>query len=173
MPETRIDHIDEQPDVACHHSTSGCVDRRWLLRGGVGLAAGAALVACGDGGGASSTDSDDTDTDDPGDSGDAGAEDPAGAAGPLAATGDIPVGGGAIFSDSEVVVTQPAEGDFKAFSSVCTHQGCQVTEVTETINCPCHGSTFSIEDGSPTGGPAPSALEELQINVEGDQISLV
>ncbi len=44
----------------------------------------------------------------------------------LAKTGDIPEGGGKVFADQGVVVTQPASGEFKAFSAMCTHQGCAV-----------------------------------------------
>jgi Rieske Fe-S protein len=93
-------------------------------------------------------------------------------AGGIATTSDVPVGSGVIIADSEVVITQPTDGDFKAFTAVCTHAGCTVGEVADTINCPCHGSTFSIEDGSPTGGPASSPLQEIPISVDGDQISL-
>ncbi|MDP3893778.1 Rieske (2Fe-2S) protein [Nocardioides sp.] len=92
--------------------------------------------------------------------------------GGLAATGDIPVGGGTIFADEQVVVTQPAAGDFKAFTAVCTHQGCLVSKVTETIDCTCHGSSFSIDDGSVAGGPATAPLAEVGITVDGDQIAL-
>ena len=90
----------------------------------------------------------------------------------IVATTEVPVGSGIVVSDSQVVITQPTQGEFKAFSVTCTHAGCPVNEVTETINCPCHGSTFSITDGSPTGGPAPSPLDEVAISVVGDQISL-
>ena len=91
----------------------------------------------------------------------------------LTSTSDIEVGGGSIFADAEVVVTQPTEGEFKAFSAVCTHQGCLVASVSDgTINCDCHGSKFSIETGEPEGGPATSALGEVQISVSGDQISV-
>ena len=91
----------------------------------------------------------------------------------LASTADIEVGGGTIFADEQVVVTQPSEGEFKAFNSTCTHQGCQVESVSDgSINCPCHGSSFSIEDGSPQGGPASSPLEEVAITVDGDSIVL-
>lgn len=90
----------------------------------------------------------------------------------IAATTEVPVGSGIVVGDSQVVITQPTQGEFKAFSITCTHAGCPVNEVTETINCPCHGSTFSITDGSPTGGPAPSPLDEVAISVDGDQISL-
>ena len=91
----------------------------------------------------------------------------------LTSTSDIEVGGGAIFADEEVVITQPSEGEFKAFSAVCTHQGCLVSSVSDgTINCACHGSTFSVETGEPESGPAGSALGEVKIAVTGDQISL-
>ena len=96
-----------------------------------------------------------------------------GGGGDLASTSDIEVGGGTIFADEQVVVTQPSEGEFKAFNTTCTHQGCPVQSVSDgTINCTCHGSTFSIEDGSPQGGPATSPLEEVAISVEGDSIVL-
>jgi len=88
-------------------------------------------------------------------------------------TGDIAVGGGAVYADQDVVVTQPTEGTFKAFDATCTHQGCQVGDVSEgTIHCPCHNSRFSIEDGSPQSGPAKSSLKEVAITVSGDKIEL-
>ncbi|MCY7342846.1 MAG: Rieske (2Fe-2S) protein [Pseudonocardia sp.] len=93
--------------------------------------------------------------------------------GGLAVTSDIPVGGGIILAAEKVVITQPTKGDFKAFSSTCTHQGCAVSTVEDgEIGCECHGSTFSVEDGSPTGGPASDPLAEMDITVDGDTISM-
>lgn len=89
------------------------------------------------------------------------------------ATSDVPVEGGVILADELIVVTQPSEGEFKAFSAVCTHQGCPVQSVSEgTINCDCHGSKFSIEDGSVVKGPATSALESKSVSVDGDQVTV-
>ncbi|ARX82478.1 iron sulfur protein [Streptomyces alboflavus] len=91
----------------------------------------------------------------------------------LARTSDIPVGGGKVFKDEKVVVTQPAEGDFKAFSAVCTHSGCTVRDVDDgTVNCPCHGSRFRVADGSVAGGPAPRPLPPRGIDVTGNSIRL-
>jgi Rieske Fe-S protein len=91
----------------------------------------------------------------------------------LASTSDIEVGGGAIYADAEVVITQPTAGDYKCFSAVCTHQGCLVSEVTDgEIVCTCHGSHFSISTGEPDSGPATSPLAEKKITVDGDSISL-
>jgi Rieske Fe-S protein len=67
----------------------------------------------------------------------------------LVDTADVAVGGGVILEEEGIVITQPAQGEWRGFSSVCTHQGCTVASVAEgTINCDCHGSKFSIEDGS-------------------------
>ncbi len=94
--------------------------------------------------------------------------------GPLAPTTDIPVGSGTIFTDQKVVVTQPSEGEFQGFSAVCTHSGCIVATITEsTINCSCHGSKFSIVDGSVQGGPAPAPLPAVELSVEGGEIRIV
>jgi Rieske Fe-S protein len=93
------------------------------------------------------------------------------AAAGFAAVADIPVGGGAVFPDEGVVVTQPTAGDFKGFDIQCTHAGCPVSEVTSTINCPCHGSRFSLTDGAPERGPASEPLGSVELSVQGDQIS--
>ncbi|MEW2446718.1 Rieske (2Fe-2S) protein [Streptomyces parvulus] len=91
----------------------------------------------------------------------------------LAATADIPEGGGMVFADQKVVVTQPSAGEFKAFSATCTHQGCAVKSVSDgVINCPCHNSNFSITDGSVQSGPAPKPLPAVRITVSGDSIQL-
>jgi Rieske Fe-S protein len=91
----------------------------------------------------------------------------------LAKTADVPVGGGLIVGNAQVVVTQPTAGTFKAFTSVCTHQQCQVANVEGgTINCTCHGSKFDINDGSVVSDPAPQPLAAKQIKVTGDSIQL-
>lgn len=98
---------------------------------------------------------------------------PAKAAGPIAATSDVPVGGCHVATEAKVVLTQPKAGDFKAFSAVCTHQGCPVSSSAEgVIPCNCHGSRFSIEDGSVVQGPATTGLAPVEISVDGESISL-
>jgi Rieske Fe-S protein len=91
----------------------------------------------------------------------------------LTETSAIPVGSGKIFTAQKVVVTQPSAGDFKAFSAVCTHQGCIVNQIAQgNIVCPCHGSQFSIKNGSVVAGPAPSPLPSRSITVTGSKITL-
>jgi Rieske Fe-S protein len=92
----------------------------------------------------------------------------------LAATGDIPVGGGKIFAAEKVVVTQPVKGSYRAFSAVCTHVGCLVSEIADgTIDCPCHGSEFRITDGAVVTGPAPAPLPKKKIKIESGQVVLL
>jgi Rieske Fe-S protein len=71
------------------------------------------------------------------------------------------------------VVTQPKKGEFKAFSAICTHQGCTVNKVADgTIDCPCHGSKYRITDASVVHGPAPRPLPAKKITVKGKSIFL-
>jgi nitrite reductase/ring-hydroxylating ferredoxin subunit len=145
------------------------LSRRGMLRGAaVGGLALPVLAACGGDEEPATTSPQPSDTG--GDTGDDAGGDAG--AGTLASTGDVPVGGGTILADEQVVITQPSGGDFKAFTAVCTHQGCVVATVADgTINCNCHGSKFSIQDGSVASGPATSPLKAVRITVDGDAIT--
>jgi Rieske Fe-S protein len=100
-----------------------------------------------------------------------GAQAPAAGGTVLGAASEVPVGGGKIFEDQAVVVTQPTAGTFRAFSAICTHQGCTVDSVAGgTINCPCHGSKFNVTDGSVAKGPAKKPLAAKQVSDEGGQL---
>lgn len=136
------------------------LNRRHTLTGAAAVAVAAPLLAaCADDGPVT---------------GEGGAGEDGGAEGgtTTVATRDVPEGGGVVLADDRVVVTQPEAGEFRAFSAVCTHQGCLVSGVSETIDCSCHGSRFSLSDGSPVNGPASSPLAEKEISVEGDTITL-
>ncbi|MET9323820.1 Rieske (2Fe-2S) protein [Streptomyces sp. NPDC003038] len=132
--------------------------RRTVLAASAAALAGSALTACGGGG-------EDEPSTEPG----TAANPPATAPKALTSTADVPVGGGRVFKEEKVVVTQPTEGSFRCFTAVCTHQGCLVNKVENgTIDCPCHGSKFQIADGAPTGGPATRPLAEKNITVAPD-----
>jgi Rieske Fe-S protein len=163
-------------EPSCTHCAGG-LSRRQLLRGGASVGAvvagGALLAACGSSSDASSNASS-SGTAPAG--GSSSTPPSAAAAAPrnaLAKTSDIPVDGGKIFAAEKVVVTQPTKGSFLAFSAVCTHAGCTVAQVSGgVISCPCHGSMFSIKDGSVQGGPAPSPLAAKKVDVSQGEITL-
>jgi Rieske Fe-S protein len=91
----------------------------------------------------------------------------------LGPASDVPVGGGRIYTSAQVVVTQPSHGEYKAFSAVCTHAECILDQVADgTIDCPCHGSRFSVKDGSVVTGPATEPLPAVQVSVSSGQISV-
>jgi Rieske Fe-S protein len=140
--------------------------RQHVIRGaGLVLTAGA-LAACGSGEEKPAADGGDSSA-----SAAASESAPAAAAdAAIAKTADVPVGSGVIVDD--VVITQPAAGEFKGFSSACTHKGCAVNKVADgTIDCPCHGSKFNL-DGTVANGPATEPLETKAIAVAGDSIVL-
>ena len=83
---------------------------------------------------------------------------------------DVSVGGGVIDGEADrpYVVTQPTEGEYRAFSAVCTHTGCTVGSVENNeIICPCHGSRFDAASGEVLGGPASGPLEQFTVSDEG------
>ncbi|GAB7180474.1 Rieske (2Fe-2S) protein [Kitasatospora sp. Ki12] len=85
----------------------------------------------------------------------------------------VPEGGGKVFREQKIVVTQPAAGQYKAFSAKCTHAGCIVDQVkNQQIQCPCHGSRFAIADGAVQDGPAPSPLPAYTVTVEGGNLKV-
>jgi Rieske Fe-S protein len=157
------------------------VSRRTVLGVTVAGAAGLLTAACG---GSSSPDP--AAGGDPTPSAGESSADSGGAAdssGGLVATSDVPVGSGVFVENGKIiahpgeqeqltaVVTQPTAGEFKAFSAVCTHMSCTVGEIKNgLIICPCHGSEYSIKDGSVTRGPAPKPLRSIAVKVDGDKV---
>lgn len=128
------------------------IGRRAVLCGCAGAAGAAVLAGCGAAGGATAA--------------------PADIRGRrLLPAADVPVGGGKLVSEAKVVVTQPSQGQFKAFSAVCPHQGCLTSKVAGgKIQCPCHGSEFGLADGAVGRGPAREALREYPVRVEGGTV---
>lgn len=91
----------------------------------------------------------------------------------LGAVSEVPVGGGKTFTlgEESILVTQPRSGEFRAFSAVCTHQGCIIMDViANEAQCNCHGAKFDGESGAVLGGPAQRALKSYTVAVENDRI---
>ncbi|WP_151082419.1 Rieske (2Fe-2S) protein [Nocardioides cynanchi] len=110
--------------------------------------------------------------------GQSGGKTPSGSSSTLLTTASaVPVGGGVILGQQNVVVTQPTQGQFEGFGATCTHAGCILASVSAgTINCGCHGSQFSIKDGSNVAGPLGSppgsvpALPRVAVKLQGKDI---
>jgi Rieske Fe-S protein len=159
--------------------TAGDASRRTVMSGIVGVGVGVPLlVACGSedsesSGGGSDGGSDGGGTDSGGGRTDSGGGGGSSASGAIGKTSEVPVGGAKIFKAEKVMVSQPNEGEFKAFSTVCTHQGCPITKLDgDEIECGCHGSRFMVADGSVAKGPATKALKELKATVTADNLTV-
>jgi|SRR5579872_2538804 len=95
----------------------------------------------------------------------------------LGKASEVPVGGAASFvdpfqNDAPGYVVQPKEGEFVAFSAICTHQGCtvQYARSVQQFQCPCHGSVYSALTGQVLRGPAPLPLPKIPIEERGGDI---
>jgi Rieske Fe-S protein len=164
-------HEDPHPGtVAAGPPPSGCL-RRQVLLGALGLGAVGVLSACGA--------SQSTAAPLPAAAGPATGSATPTAAAPAAGAANlgpataIPVKGGSVFDKDKVVITQPSAGVYKAFSAVCTHEQCTVGDVDGgTINCYCHGSKFSITDGSVVNGPADKPLATKTVTLTGGTLTV-
>ncbi len=140
--------------------------RRGVMCGLAGIGAAGALAACGTAESPSGSDATSGGTDSS-----TGGSTESGAATGIAATTDVPEGGGIVVE--ETVIVQPSADEFVAFSAVCPHQGAIVAapDADGNIICPRHQSTWTIE-GELEEGPAEVNLSEVAITVEDGQIFL-
>ncbi len=83
------------------------------------------------------------------------------------------------FTDTETgqqgVLVHLENGEFAAYSAVCTHQACTVAYRPEEkkLACPCHGSVFDPARGAAVeNGPANSPLPEVEIEVRAGEVFL-
>ena len=71
------------------------------------------------------------------------------------------------------VLVRLENGEFVAYSAVCTHQACTVGYQPETqkLACPCHGSVFDpARDAAVETGPARAPLPEIPVEVREGEV---
>ncbi|HEX6709228.1 MAG TPA: Rieske (2Fe-2S) protein [Rubrobacter sp.] len=164
------------------------ISRERFIRLGTALGVGAAaasLAACG--GGAASDSGGGSGGGKSGGGGSGGDYGGAGSGGgSRASSGAAKAGGAAIASESDVapgsavtfkdsgspaVLVHLKNGDFVAYSAICTHQGCTVAYKGGKLACPCHGSVYDPANGAEViAGPAPRPLPEIPVKVEGGEV---
>jgi Rieske Fe-S protein len=89
----------------------------------------------------------------------------------LASVDSIPDGGGTILHSPPIVLIRTGADQVHAFSAICTHQGCPVSQVkTGTIDCPCHGSQFDAATGHVVRGPATAPLPPIAVVVRAGEV---
>ncbi|MFE2068909.1 Rieske 2Fe-2S domain-containing protein [Streptomyces sp. NPDC059467] len=128
--------------------------RRTLLLGAaVAPVAGLGLAACSAPGGGASADATPTAPVD------------------LGAESELAKGGAKLYREHNVVVSRSADGDLKAYSTICTHAGCPINKLQgTTLVCPCHGSEFDAATGKVVRSPATEPLHELPVKAANGRI---
>jgi thiosulfate dehydrogenase [quinone] large subunit len=97
------------------------------------------------------------------------------AAQPLAAVGDVQVGGVLPVTGptgTAAFLVRVGERQFVAFDRTCTHAGCQVDVAADqkSFRCPCHSGQFDARTGAVLAGPPPRPLDQIPVKVSGDQV---
>ncbi|MEV7524590.1 Rieske (2Fe-2S) protein [Streptomyces sp. NPDC091371] len=89
----------------------------------------------------------------------------------LGAAAEVPVGGAKLYREKKLIVSCPAEGQYKAFSAQCTHAGCVLDKIEKGEgNCPCHGSRFDVNTGKVLKGPATDPLPAVPVKTENGKL---
>ncbi|NWJ45862.1 MAG: Rieske 2Fe-2S domain-containing protein [Chloroflexi bacterium] len=90
----------------------------------------------------------------------------------LGAIASLPVGGSLKFitpdTGDRAIVIHNSNGSVKAFSSICTHEGCEVTYYPnqQYLECPCHGARFDPNTGAVLRRPANRPLKAYNVSVD-------
>lgn len=75
------------------------------------------------------------------------------------------------FGSKPGILIRTPDGEYRAFSAICTHLECTVQYKAETsqIWCACHNGTYDLS-GKNVGGPPPKPLESYKVNLRGDDV---
>lgn len=84
--------------------------------------------------------------------------------------------GGAVAIDAPsdtILVVRVSDTKVVAVSAICTHQGCEnlYTPSSQTFDCPCHGSQFSL-NGAVLRGPARQSLAVYSATLASNTITI-
>ncbi|MEO7127109.1 MAG: Rieske (2Fe-2S) protein [Nakamurella sp.] len=84
----------------------------------------------------------------------------------------LPVGGlvSVAIDRKPAFISRPTSSNVRAFSAICTHQGCTVMSAGDQLICPCHGSHFELLTGAVLRGPAQKPLPPIDVTIDGGNV---
>src|SRR5512147_54995 len=94
---------------------------------------------------------------------------PATPARPIAGATALAPGGSLLFryptEADPCILVRRADGQFVAYSQICTHLSCAVVHrpAADRLFCPCHLGEFSCVEGLPTAGPPTRRLPRIRL----------
>jgi len=73
------------------------------------------------------------------------------------------------FGTKPAILIRTSDGQFRAFSAVCSHLDCTVQYKADTsqIWCACHNGMYDLS-GQVISGPPPRPLEAFAVNLRGE-----
>ncbi|HZO99148.1 MAG TPA: Rieske (2Fe-2S) protein [Terriglobia bacterium] len=75
------------------------------------------------------------------------------------------------FGSKPALLIRTSDGEYRAFSAVCTHLNCtvQYREDLREIWCACHNGLYDLS-GRNVSGPPPRPLEAYEVHVQGEDV---
>ena len=75
------------------------------------------------------------------------------------------------FGNRPGILVRSKEGEFNAFSAICTHLDCtvQFNEEHGDIWCACHNGHYDL-NGNNISGPPPHPLERFDVNIQNGEV---
>lgn len=93
-----------------------------------------------------------------------------------ATTGELKTNSAKVFKfgSEPAILIRTSEGQYLAFTAVCTHLGCTVQYRADLgeIWCPCHNGIYNLQ-GRNISGPPPRPLKQFQVHIQGQDIVVV
>ncbi len=75
------------------------------------------------------------------------------------------------FGSKPALLVRTTDGNYRAYSAVCTHLNCtvQYRDDLHQIWCACHNGLYDLE-GRNVSGPPPRPLETFEVHVQGEDV---
>ncbi|MBZ5514517.1 MAG: Rieske 2Fe-2S domain-containing protein [Acidobacteriia bacterium] len=90
-----------------------------------------------------------------------------------AKVGDLKNNSGVVFKfgSEPGILVRLADGQYRAFTAVCTHLSCTVQYRADLreIWCPCHNGLYDLA-GRNVSGPPPRPLQAYEVHIQGEDI---
>jgi nitrite reductase/ring-hydroxylating ferredoxin subunit len=81
-----------------------------------------------------------------------------------------------IEKENKSILVANVNGSYYAIGNICTHMGCNISDGIlngETVQCPCHNSSFNLKTGAVIKGPAKNPEPSYSIRIDGEKILAV
>lgn len=75
------------------------------------------------------------------------------------------------FGNQPALLVKTPDGQWKAYSAVCTHLQCtvQYRNDLQKVWCACHNGIYDL-NGAAIAGPPPRPLQEYKVSTKGDDV---